>query len=200
VASRGRRHVAENVRRSAAGEFANSRTNLPYGPVNFNGFSLSGNPTGDRIGISTNGIASGGSDTAIPGTFVGQNFVVWGSQDGGAAPTTTFTFAQPATAFALDWFNTDVSDQYPITFSDGASFTAPPFTVAASGFFGVVSDTSLFSAVITQVTSGGYVSHVGFDNLRLTAAAPVAVPEPGSLALLGAAFGALGFSRRRKKA
>src|SRR4051794_5516553 len=63
----------ETFSSASVGDFA-LPTASSYGPVNFLGFSISGNPNGDHIGVHT-GVVSGGSDTPIPASFLGQNFV-----------------------------------------------------------------------------------------------------------------------------
>lgn len=169
-----------------------------FGPVAFNGFTLSGQPTGDYIGITTTSL-SGSPNNPIPAAFAGQNFVSWGSADGYVGPTTTITFNQPTKAFAFDWFNTDISDQYQITLNpQGDIFGGPPFTVAPygtlSGFFGVVSDTYITSATISTQFDGGFVSDEGLDNVRLSS-----VPEPSQLALFIGLGGLALLSRRSRR-
>ncbi len=175
-----------------------------FGPNVYNGFSLSGNGNGNNIGIHTGSVASSGAETPIPAAFTGQNFFGWGSVAGGAINGVTFNFTQPTTAFAFDWFNTDTTDQYQITFSGPAtaatSFTAPPFTVGGTtGFFGVTSTTVFTTATITNVFNGGYISDEGFDNVRVGAAASVATPAPAGVVVLAAAAGLLGLGRRFRR-
>jgi hypothetical protein len=69
-------------------------------------------------------------------------------------------------------------------------FTATAVIAAGNPFLGQ-------NLRIDLVNTG--LDQVNFDNVRLDfAAAVAAVPEPGSLALIGAALGAFGLSRRRK--
>jgi len=173
-----------------------------FGPIGFNGFSVSGSTNGDAIGIAQNTVANGGDNYPIPGSFVGQNFLGWGNGgDGGVGPTTILTFANGGTrAFGFDWFNTDFSDQYSITLDPGGNtYSAPPFTVASSGttsgFWGVVADGLVQSATIQTQFGGGYISTEGLDNVR-TATKATAVPTPALLpGLIGMGIAAL---RKRK--
>jgi PEP-CTERM motif len=166
-----------------------------FGPVSFNGFSISGTGNGDHLGVYTNTGTT--PDTPVPAPFAGQNYLGWFNGDGQVGPTTTLTFAQPTSAFAFDWFNTDNTDEYQIALSSGDTFVAPPFSEAggsaATGFFGIVSDTPLTSATISTFTDGGFVSDEGIDNVRTV------VPEPATLSILGLGMLGLGAIRRRRR-
>jgi len=167
-----------------------------YGPVAFNGFSISALSNGDNVGIANGAI--GGFSTTPPAPFDGQNFFGWGDGgNGNEGATTTLTFTQPVFAFGFDWFNTDSTDRYQITLSpSGQTFVSPPFDFTSQGFFGVVSDTPIDSATISTLEFGGYVDTEGFDNVRVAA-----VPEPTTWALIGVATlgtGAFTWKKRRK--
>ncbi len=69
------------------------------------------------------------------------------------------------------------------------TFSLPIFDSTGSDFLGQPLQIRLFS----------YGPQTAVDDLVLTAeSAPVSVPEPGTLALLGAAFAGAGLYRRRK--
>src|SRR3954452_22229285 len=55
----------ETFSSSPVGDFA-PPTATSYGPINFLGFSISGNPNGDHIGVHTGVVANAGVDTPIP--------------------------------------------------------------------------------------------------------------------------------------
>jgi hypothetical protein len=175
-----------------------------FGPNAYNGFSLSGDGNNNNIGIHAGVTADLSTNTPIPASFDGQNFFSWGNFGGGAIGGVTFTFDQPTLAFGFDWFNTDDNDQYQISFTpsggpiSGPPFTVAPFPAASTGFFGVISDTLLTGATITNLFDGGYISDEGFDNVRLGTAA---VPEPSSLASVGVGvFFGLGYGWKRRRA
>jgi hypothetical protein len=65
--------------------------------------------------------------------------------------------------------------------------------VAATGFFGIVSDTPFTTATITNVIFSGNITDEGFDNVRTSAAA---IPEPVTVLLVST--GALMAIRRKR--
>lgn len=186
----------ETFSSSTTGNFAST-----FGPLPFAGFTLSGSANGDRIGIQTGSIASGGSDTPIPSSFVGQNYLGWGNGDGQTGPTTTFAFANGTSAFGFNWFNTDVTDNYQIVITSTSGTTnryvSPPFTfassVASTGFWGIVATNGekITGATISTNAFGGYVSDAGIDNVRVspsTVATPVITSATSATGRLGQAF------------
>jgi hypothetical protein len=153
--------------------------------------------------LSTN--ASGGVFNVLDyfGTHAtdGANFVEFESS---ATPipqlTAQFAFGSPVTAFGL--FITDYGDftGSVMTFvtSSGASGTAALGSKpdANDQFFGII-DTTPFDTI--ELSGNDPYS---LDKVRLTpsAAPPAAVPEPASLALLGAGMAGLLARRRQKRA
>ena len=157
----------------------------------FNGFTLSSVANGDKSGIATGTIA-GADNISIPSSFTGQNFYGWGNSNGGAGPTTTFTFTSGITAFGFDWFNTDMSDRYSVTVNSQSTVV---FNYASSGFFGVIDTAGFTSATIQTANYGGYLSTMGLDNVLTS---NNSVPEPTSAALIALGLAGLGMRRRRK--
>ena len=157
----------------------------------FNGFTLSSVANGDKSGIATGTIA-GADNISIPSSFTGQNFYGWGNSNGGAGPTTTFTFTSGITAFGFDWFNTDMSDRYSVTVNSQSTVV---FNYASSGFFGVIDTAGFTSATIQTANYGGYLSTMGLDNVLTS---NNSVPEPTSAALIALGLAGLGMRRRQK--
>ena len=112
-----------------------------------------------------------------------------------SADTILFGFSNPRSAFGVD-INTfaEVSGAYTATTSGGdvVGSVFNPFPGVSTGQFVGFSSDSPFSSITIAAASGFTYT---LDTLRATSA----VPEPGSLALLGAALASIGFIRRRKK-
>jgi len=170
-----------------------------FGPTAYTGFSLTGNGNGNNIGVHSAALG-GALQPPLPASFLGQQFFGWASASGGPGTigTLTFTFQNPIKAFGFDWFNTDTNDRYRVTVL-GVDYSDPPFStipgagVAATGFFGIVSDTPFTTATITNVIFSGNITDEGFDNVRTSAAA---IPEPVTVLLVST--GALMAIRRKR--
>ena len=170
-------------------------TGMTFGPVAFTGFSVSGAPNDNYVGIATGTIANAGDDSAIPAVFAGQKFLGWGNGAGVSIGSITFHFNAPTTAFGFDWFNADGSDKYAVQLPTGETYSDPPFIAPSSAeFFGLISTTPFTNITIVQTTASRYISTAGIDNVRVSG---IAVPEPAALGLLVAGLlGVFGIRRR----
>ena len=170
---------------------------------NWDGFAAG---TSFPDGTTSGGItySTTGADAVVSSGFItssGPNVLGAGAlQFFEASNNPTFLFSAPLSAFGID-FNTfaTAAGAYTATTNLGDVITSvfDPCPGEATGQFLGFSSTIAFASITISAPSG---TPYNLDTLRAVNASPAGtVPEPGSLALLGAALGAFGLSRRREK-
>lgn len=156
-----------------------SGVSYEFGPVDVGDFSVS--VSGTTFGFVWHNIGPDGVGNDVNGTPQVNAAT-------GPAGGTSFSFDSPIYAFGANWQG--VSDARTTSFNvDGATLAIPNLT---GGFFGFVSDTPFSSELL--FLSSGDPDGFGIDDV-VYASNPV--PEPTTLALLGAGLVAVRARRRR---
>lgn len=114
----------------------------------------------------------------------------------------TLAFDAPISAFGFDWRAIDASnDGFNFTVTGSGDVRVVSTGAPASGFFGVIETAGAFSSVGLQddADGGGVNDGVGFDNISYRTGPALAVPEPGSLTLMGLGGVGMAYGALRRK-
>jgi hypothetical protein len=155
----------------------------------------SGLYTGNTQNVATSPFISGPPTTFGPGTQ-GLNYLA--AQPGGSV---TSTYTTPQTAFGLLWGSVDGSDSRNLLVSGPtASFNINGGLVETS--LGTFTDGVTNAVVQIALTGTSFTTVTASDAAGQASAfefVKTAVPEPTSMAILGAALAGFGVLRRRRK-
>lgn len=145
---------------------------------------------------------SGGGPIRVESTYAGQ-YNTRGTaaldNNGGATNLLTFTFATPVSAFGFLWGAADdvwVLNAYDSSNTLIESYNVPTTHASNAGDFFGLSDPGIVYATLSDISGNDYVF---VDNFTYVAGADQSVPEPASMALLGAGLFGMGMIRRRKQ-
>lgn len=128
--------------------------------------------------------------------------------DGVNSSTFTISFGAPVLGvglYVIDYFNPDGNNPLTIEAFDASNNSLGQFSSVAYNFqpnnmyfMGLSSSAGDISKLVFTDVNSVTGDSTGIDNIVFATGATTQVPEPGSLALVGAALAGAAFSRRRK--
>ena len=145
-------------------------------------FSGSGSEN-NRIGLQISGLAHGIYEVYIVGINTNQNQANWRAKGMGAIASTSMTTWDTSSVSGATTIGNHTDGSSPTAWIEGQNYAKFTMTLDAT------------NPVLSLFT----FSDIGSDNRGfLNSVQIVAIPEPGTLVLLGIAFGSLMLFRRRK--